>query len=103
MNHDNSDRDVAAPRAAIAWAAGTGALPGRWLYDEQSVVDAHGRGETVWRTQVDSAAGRAWLRNVRGSATQADLIHLATDVEHLRTVLIGLAEDAAQALSRRAS
>jgi hypothetical protein len=72
------------------------------LYDAQSVADARDGGETVLRTEVDEQAGRAWLRNVRGSASQADLIHLATDVDHLRTVLIGLAEDAAQALSSRA-
>jgi hypothetical protein len=101
VNHDHIARDVAAPRAAVAWAVGTGGLPGRWLYDEQSVADAHNRGEVVWRTEVDRHAGRTWLRDVRGSASQADLIHLATDVDHLRTVLIGLAEEAAQALSSR--
>lgn len=103
MNHDDNDRDVAAPRAALAWAVGTGGLPGRWLYDEHSVAQASANGETVWHTQIDPRTDRAWLRDVRGHASQADLIHLATDVDHLRSVLLGLTEEAAQALSSRAT
>jgi hypothetical protein len=99
MNHTHNDRDVAAPRAAVAWAEGAGSVPGRWLYDEYSVAQAIANGETVRRTEIDARTDRAWLRDVRGSASQADLIHLATDVDQLRTTLIGLAEDAAQALS----
>jgi hypothetical protein len=99
MNHTHSDRDVAAPRAAVAWAEGTGSVPGRWLYDEYSVALATADGETVRRTEIDPRTGRAWLRDVRGPASQADLIHLTTDVEQLRITLIGLAEEAAQALS----
>jgi hypothetical protein len=103
VNDDHIDRDVAAPRAALAWATGVGPVPGRWLYDEHSIAQARANGETVWRTEVDPLTNRAWLRDVRGHASQADLIHLATDVDHLRAVLIGLTEEAAQALSSRAS
>ena len=99
MNHTHHDRDVAAPRAALAWAEGAGSVPGRWLYDEYSVALATANGETVKRIEIDPRTDRAWLRGVRGSASQADFIHLATDVDQLRTTLIGLAEDAAQALS----
>jgi hypothetical protein len=102
MNHTHSARDVAAPRAAVAWASGTDSVPGRWLYDEFSVALATSNGETVRRTEIDPRTDRAWLRDVRGPASLADLIHLATDVDHLRTTLIGMAEDAAQALSSRA-
>jgi hypothetical protein len=99
VNHTHNDRDVAAPRAAVAWASGAGPVPGRWLYDEQSVALATSNGETVWRTEIDPRTDRAWLRDVRGHASQADLIHLVTDVDQLRTTLIDLAEEAAQALS----
>jgi hypothetical protein len=101
VNDHHSDRDVAAPRTALAWAAGAGGIPGRWLYDEASVARATASGETVWHTELDPRTDRAWLRGVHGHAPLADLIHLATDVDHLRAVLIGLAEDAAEALSGR--
>jgi hypothetical protein len=97
----HSDRDVAAPRTALAWAAGAHGIPGRWLYDEASVARASANGERIWRTEVDPRTDRAWLRGVGGHASLADLIHLTTDVDHLRTILIGLAEDAAEALSGR--
>ena len=102
MNDDHIDRDVAAPRTALGWAAGAGDVPGRWLYDEHSVARARAEGEAVLRTEIDPRTNRTWLRDVRGHASQADLIHLATDVDHLRAVLIGLTEEAAQALSSRA-
>jgi hypothetical protein len=38
---------------------------------------------------------------VQGHAPLADLIRLATDVDHVRIMLIDLAERAAQALSSR--
>lgn len=103
MHDRSSDRDVAAPRTALAWAAGAGGVPGRWLYDEDSVARAAANGETVWRTEVDPRTDRAWLRDVRGHAPLADVIHLATDVDHLRTVLIGLAEQTADALASPAT
>lgn len=98
---DHNNRNVAAPGTAVAWAAGAGGNPGRWLHDEASVARAAADGETIWRTQVDPRTGQMWLRGVSGHAPLADLIHLATDVDHLRTALLGLAEDAADALSGR--
>lgn len=98
---DNNERDVIAPRAAIAWAAGWADTPARWLYDEADIANARTRGEAVHRTEIDPHAGRTWLRDVRGHAPLADLIRLATDVDDLRVTLIDLAETAAHALSSR--
>lgn len=98
MNNRNG-RDVAAPAAALAWADGSGRTPGRWLYDEHSIADARGHGEVIRRTETDATSGRAWLRGVQDHAPLADLIHLATDLDQLRTTLIGMAEDAADTLS----
>lgn len=99
MEHNPSIRDVAAPPAALAWAAGAAGAPGRWLYDELSIAHARRRGEVVRRTEFDADAGCAWLRDVRGPAPLADVIRLATDVDRLRTTLLALAEDATEALS----
>lgn len=98
---DSKQRDVVAPRAALAWAAGSADTPGRWLYDETDIAHARARGEIIHRTEIDPHAGRTWLRDVQGHAPLADLIRLATDVDHVRIMLIDLAERAAQALSSR--
>lgn len=98
---DDKERDVAAPRAALAWAAGTADISGRWLYHETDIADARARGEAIHRTEVDACAGRTWLRDVQGHAPLADLIRLTTDVDHLRIVLLDLAETAANTLSSR--
>ena len=100
--NDSNERDVVAPRAALAWAAGSAGIPGRWLYDEADIADARARGEPVQRTEIDARTGRALLRGVRGHAPLADHIRLATDVDDLRIALIDLAETAAHALSSRA-
>ncbi|HSK97861.1 MAG TPA: hypothetical protein VK891_14660 [Euzebyales bacterium] len=96
---DNHERDVLAPRTALAWAAGAEDTPGRWLYDEADIAAARTRGEAVHATEVDRRGGRTWLRQVRGHAPLADVIRLTTDIEDLRVTLIDLAERAAQALS----
>lgn len=98
---DDKERDVAAPRAALAWATGSADIPGRWLYHETDIADARARGEAIHRTEFDAHAGRAWLRDVQGHAPMADLIRLTTDVDHLRIALIDLAETAANTLSSR--
>jgi hypothetical protein len=103
VNDHRSDRDVAAPRSALAWAAGIDTVPGRWLHDEDSVTRAASDGETVWRTEIDPRTGRTWVRNVRGHAPLADVMHLATDLDHLRTVLIEMAEQTADALASPAT
>ena len=96
---DNHERDVLAPRAALAWAAGTADTPGRWLYDEADIAAARRRGEVVHHTEIDRRGGRTWLRHVSGHAPLADVIRLTTDIEDLRVTLIDLAERAAHALS----
>lgn len=98
---DSNERDVEAPRAALAWAGGSADAPGRWLYDEADIAHAHACGEVIHRTEIDPHAGRTWLRGVQGHAPLADLIRVATDVDHLRITLIDLAESAAHALSSR--
>ena len=99
---ESNERDVVAPRAALAWAAGSEGVPGRWLYDEADVADARARGEPVQRTEIEARTGRTLLRGVRGHTPLADHIRLLTDVDDLRITLIDLAETAAQALSSRA-
>lgn len=91
------ERDVVAPRDALAWAEGTADMPGRWLYHEDDIVASRTRGEVIRRTEPGH--DQTWLRAVSGDAQLADVISLATTVDDLRLSLLDLLETAAQALS----
>lgn len=101
MTGDETTRDVQAPVEAVAWAAGTGALPGRWLYDEQDVARAERAREVVLRTEIDPDTGRPWLRDIGGRASLADVAYLTTELAFLRSALLTIVEDASDVLMAR--